>query len=100
MVTIIVAGCAGRMGQRITHLALKNKNITVGGVCEHKEHPSVKTDIGAMIGAGKTNLIIMPDLSYVIEKGDIIVEFTNPSVTVEHVHMALKYKKKIKLKNP
>ena len=95
MVTIIVAGCAGRMGQRITHLALKNKNITVGGVCEYKDHPSVNTDIGSMIGAGKTNLVIMPDLSHVMEKGDIIIEFTNPRVTVDHVNMALKHKKKM-----
>ena len=95
MVTIIVAGCAGRMGQRITHLALKNKNITVGGVCESKEHPAVHTDIGSIIGAGKTHLVVMPDLSSVIDKGDVIIEFTNPRVTIEHVQLALKHKKKM-----
>ena len=95
MVRIIVAGCAGRMGRRIIRLALKNKNITIGGVFEHKDHPLVGTDIGTMIGAGKTNLIVKPDLTHVVDKGDVIIEFTNPSATVAHVQAALTHKKKM-----
>ncbi len=95
MVRIIVSGASGRMGQRIIRLGLNDKNITIGGVFEQQGHPLIGTDIGSQIGAGKTNLIIMSDLSSVVDKGDVIIEFTNPGATLDHLKTALKYKKKM-----
>ncbi|MBU1862394.1 MAG: 4-hydroxy-tetrahydrodipicolinate reductase [Candidatus Omnitrophica bacterium] len=95
MVRIIVAGCLGRMGRRIIRLGLEKKNVKVVGVFEHKENPAIGNDIGELIGVGKKGIAVMSTLSQVIDKGDVIIDFTTPSATIDHLKKALRFQKKM-----
>ena len=70
MIKIAVAGSHGKMGKRIIDLAEKDKGLDIVS----------KFDIGVPAE---------PE----IEKCDILIEFTAPQATVEHVKIAAKLKK-------
>ena len=95
MVKVIVAGCAGRMGRRIMTCAINNKNISLAGAFEWEKSPFVGTKVADLLGWAKTNCTIASSLSKIIDKGDVIIDFTSPQATFANVKEALKKKKKL-----
>jgi 4-hydroxy-tetrahydrodipicolinate reductase len=76
MIKLAISGCQGRMGQRITALALKDKVFKISALLENKNRPDV------------------PLLSYNIPvnfedaalKGSkVLIEFTTPQATLMHL---------------
>ncbi|RKX56003.1 MAG: 4-hydroxy-tetrahydrodipicolinate reductase, partial [Thermodesulfobacteriota bacterium] len=80
----IVAGAAGRMGRTITNLIFQHPEIDLVGAFEHPEHPAVGKDVGEIIGIPKTGIIIENSLEKVIEKGDVLIDFTFHKASLEH----------------
>ncbi|WP_022852927.1 4-hydroxy-tetrahydrodipicolinate reductase [Thermodesulfatator atlanticus] len=76
MVKAIVAGAAGRMGTRIIHNILEADDITLVGAFERPDSPAVGKDVGEIIGKPPLGVIIEDSLEKVIEKGDVIIDFT------------------------
>jgi len=89
----IVAGAAGRMGGTITNLIFQHPEIDLVGAFEHPEHPAVGKDVGEIIGIPKTGIIIENSLEKVIEKGDVLIDFTFHKASLEHARINAKYKK-------
>lgn len=75
MIKLIVSGCCGKMGKRIIAKARQDKEFKLVGEIEDKVHPELN---------------INPE---VIKDGDVLIEFTTPSATVEHLGIAKKYRK-------
>ncbi len=92
-VKAIVAGAAGRMGKTIINLIFQNKDIDLVGAFEHPEHPSVGRDVGEVVGLPKTGIIIENSLEKVIEKGEVIIDFTFHKASLEHARINAHYKK-------
>lgn len=86
MIKLSISGCCGKMGSKITNLALLDKRFQVVCLLEEKSHNQ--------IGMKKNGVVISgnPDN---IKDSDVLIEFTNPSATIEHLAIALKYKKSI-----
>lgn len=88
MVKIIITGVCGRMGSMILKLALADPNCTVSGVTEIEHHPSVgKCAEAVIVGAGNA-LIVEGSLARVIDKGDVVIDFTEPKATLENFRLA------------
>ena len=92
MVKAIVLGVCGRMGTRIAHWVIATEGIEMVGAVEGHGHPAVGKDVGEVLGAGKTGIKIVDDLGKVIDKGDVVIDFTHHEATV--VNMALAAEKK------
>ena len=56
MLKLAVAGSTGRMGDRITTLALDIEEIKLAGALEKKGHGDLGRDIGEVIGVGQTGV--------------------------------------------
>jgi 4-hydroxy-tetrahydrodipicolinate reductase len=95
MVRIIVAGCVGRMGQRIAALGFNDARITVGGGFDQASSPMVGMDIGDMVGVGKRQIAVAPSIDQIVDNGEVIVDFTSPASTMGHIACALKHAKKM-----
>lgn len=93
MVRIIIFGAAGRMGSTILKLALKDEEIEVCGLVERKDHPFVGKDGGLLVGSERLGIEIVDDLSKVLDRGDVVIDFSSPSVTLYNFR-AVKEKKK------
>lgn len=95
MVEVIVAGVAGKMGSRITALIKDYPDLKLVGAFEKKGHEVVGKDAGEIIGAGHMNIPIEDDLNKVIDRGNVVISFTTPEASLDHLNITLKNKKAI-----
>jgi 4-hydroxy-tetrahydrodipicolinate reductase len=80
MIKICVSGCCGKMGKRICELAMEDSEIKLISGIERKNHP----DIGKSI-FDKTNAIIFDDIKKAIKNVNVLIEFSTPEATIEHL---------------
>ncbi len=93
MVRIIVTGVTGRMGSRIAALAREYPDLEFAGAVERKGHEAVGKDIGRFAGTGETGVKVTDKLEDVIDKGDVIIDFTSTGSTLQHLKIAAGHKK-------
>ncbi|GAB5047407.1 4-hydroxy-tetrahydrodipicolinate reductase [Thermodesulfovibrio sp. TK110] len=93
MIKITVCGAAGRMGSRIIALSKDYQEIQVVGAVESKNNPKLGIDAGVVAGLGEIGVKIVDDIEKVIDNTDIVLHFTNPEATLEHLEIVKKYKK-------
>ncbi len=82
MTRVIVAGAAGRMGQRISYMVHQHPALTLAGGFERPEHPAIGKDIGEIAAFGTTGVTISAGLDAVIDQGDVIIDFTFHEATM------------------
>lgn len=76
MIQLSVSGCWGRMGQRITHLALADKEFKIKTLLEYAGHPNAKEKLeGFSVSTNGADL----------EGSDVLIEFTTPQATMENL---------------
>ncbi|MDI6785522.1 MAG: 4-hydroxy-tetrahydrodipicolinate reductase [bacterium] len=92
---VIVTGAAGRMGRSIIAAIYEDPNLLLTGVVEKRGNKYIKQDAGILAGVGSTGLKIIDNIEEVIEEGDVIIEFTDPSATMEHLKYAHNFNKKM-----
>lgn len=88
MIKVIVAGAAGRMGQRIIHNINQARDLTLTAAFEHPGNPKVGQDIGQVAGLSETGIEISGALEEVIDQGDVIIDFTAPEATLKNIEQA------------
>ncbi len=95
MIDIIISGYCGKMGRRIAALALEDNDFKIVGGLEYKGHFLLNKDIGEIIGKEKTGVYLKDNLEEIIKKSDVLIEFTSPQATLEHLEIAKKFKKAV-----
>lgn len=78
MTRVAICGIAGRMGVRISHLALESDDLDVSGGVEYVGSPVIGKDVGEIIGHEKLGVHIVEDLETTIKNVDVVVAFTAP----------------------
>ena len=85
MTKIVVAGAAGRMGGRLVTLLQQSEGLTLVGAVEGKGHPAIGKDAGEAAGCGRTGVLIVDDLKSVIERSDVLIDFSAPAASLDHL---------------
>lgn len=86
MIKIAISGCAGKMGTRIFNLALEDKDLKpVVGLEQEMFLPLCPEAKGFKASDDPDD----------INMADVLIEFTSPEATMEHLECALKYKKAV-----
>jgi 4-hydroxy-tetrahydrodipicolinate reductase len=88
VVELVVAGAAGRMGGRIIALSRDAADLRVVGAFERPGHSSLGQDAGEIAGAGHLGVPIAADPAPLLARGRILVEFTAPEASLEHLRLA------------
>lgn len=91
MTRVIVAGAAGRMGQRICYMVHTDPGLELAAAFEHADSPAVGRDVGETCGVGKIGVAIAPGLEAVIGQGDVIIDFTFHQATMQFAALAAKH---------
>lgn len=91
MTKVIIAGATGRMGQTIAHLVQAHPELEYTGAFEAAGNPSVGRDIGEIVFGEKNGVIIGESLESVIDQGDVIIDFTFHTATMEFARIAAKH---------
>jgi 4-hydroxy-tetrahydrodipicolinate reductase len=84
MLKVVVCGACGRMGKEIIVRVCQLKEMKLIGAIEAPDHPFVGENIGGVK--------IKSDLEKAIQLGCVIIEFTTPSATIQHLKIAGKKK--------
>ncbi|HBA53382.1 4-hydroxy-tetrahydrodipicolinate reductase [Syntrophorhabdus aromaticivorans] len=87
MTNIIITGVCGRMGAAIFKLALKDPDLAVVGIVETKDHPAVGRHAESLIAGAGNSLIVEDDLAKVVDKGEVVIDFTQPRSSLEHFRL-------------
>ncbi len=90
MLKVIVAGAAGRMGGRVLNIMGAHPEIQVTGALEKKGHPAVGEDLGRLVAPALSGIIVEDDLSKILPDADVVVSFTMPEASVEHLREVAK----------
>ncbi len=88
MIKLGIAGACGKMGRRIFELAGHDKDIEVALVLEKKGTPLIGKELGRLKVSSN------PDGLFLV---DVLVDFTSPVATDEHLDYVAKYKKALVL---
>lgn len=93
MIKVIVTGALGRMGKEISRLVLKQEGMMLSGATERAGHSDIGKDLGVLLGEEKTGVTLGDSLEKIISAGEVIIDFTSPKSTLEHLALAVKNKK-------
>ncbi len=82
---IAIAGAGGRMGRRLIEATVQANNTSLCVALEHQGSNFIGQDAGELAGIGKVDIPIINDLSAVINKFEVLINFTTPEATLEHL---------------
>lgn len=93
MTKVIIAGAAGRMGYRLVSLIRDSTALTLAGALEGKGHAALGKDAGEIAGSGRAGLLVTDDLSVLMERGEVVIEFSAPEATLEHMRTVAQHQR-------
>jgi 4-hydroxy-tetrahydrodipicolinate reductase len=85
---IAINGAAGRMGQRLVHLAREDSELALGAALEAPGHPLLGRDIGEICGLGPLSIPLRADLPPG-GRMDVVVDFSAPEGTMDVLHLCM-----------
>ncbi|WP_028317044.1 4-hydroxy-tetrahydrodipicolinate reductase [Desulfobulbus elongatus] len=88
MTRVIVAGASGRMGQRIIHMVQAHPGLQLSGAFERPGSPAIGKDAGAISGLGETGVVVTEGLASVIDRADVLIDFTFHEATIDFARQA------------
>ena len=86
-VDVVVAGAAGRMGSRIVACLHESAGLRLVAALEAPAHPALGRDAGEVAGIGALGVAIEPDGNRAIAADRVVVEFSTPEATLEHLRL-------------
>ena len=95
MVKAIVTGAAGRMGSRIISIIRDTEGIELSGALERNGNPAIGKDAGFFSGGALSGISITSSLEQVIDKGDVVIDFTAAEASIENLKVVSKAGKAI-----
>lgn len=75
---LIINGAAGRMGRRITAMAVESDKFEIVAAVDTAAHPDTGKDIGLASGVGEVGVNISPDYP---AEADVMIDFSLPEAT-------------------
>ncbi len=93
MMQVAVAGAAGRMGRTLIEAISAMQGMRLSAAIEFPGSPAIGSDAGTLAGVGALDVPVTGDIAE--RDFDVLVEFTRPEPTLEHLDYCVAHKKKI-----
>ena len=89
MIRVIINGACGRMGRLIIQGVTQQADMEIAGAIEYPEHPQIGSDAGVVAGIGEIGVVITGELNDVLGDADVVIEFSKPEATLEHLRQVV-----------
>jgi len=86
MVKVIVCGACGRMGRKIADILSQDEETQLVGAIEAKAHKALGTEVIPKVK-------VTDNLEKIIDRAEVVIDFTNPQASLENLEVAAKFKK-------
>lgn len=94
-IRIAIVGVAGRMGKTLMEACAEQVALEVTVATVHPHSPLLNIDSGALAGVGENKVITAPSLDAAANDFDVLIDFTRPEPTLEHLQWCVANNKKI-----
>ncbi len=84
---VVVAGAAGRMGNRIIACLADTPDLRLVAALEAPGHAASGRDAGELAGVAKTGVSVGTDAAAAIERDRILIEFSVPEASLAHLKL-------------
>lgn len=93
MINIAIVGAAGRMGKILIEACTESDDTRLSVATEHSDSSLIGADAGEVAGVGKNNVIIAASLDDAENDFDVLVDFTRPAPTLNHLDWCVRNNK-------
>src|SRR5262247_1108133 len=87
---IVVAGAAGRMGNRIIACLADVSDLRLVAALEAAGHAALGRDAGELAGVGKAGVSVGADAAAEITRDRVLIEFSVPEASLAHLRLVAK----------
>lgn len=84
---IVVAGAAGRMGNRIIACLADTADLRLVAALEAPGHAAIGRDAGELAGIGKGGVSVGADAAAEIKRDRVLIEFSVPEASLAHLRL-------------
>ncbi|MTI11151.1 MULTISPECIES: 4-hydroxy-tetrahydrodipicolinate reductase [Curvivirga] len=84
---VAIVGCAGRMGQMLVTEVINNPKCELSGATDRAGSSAIGRDAAAIAGLEPCGVIVEDDAARVIMEADVVIDFTAPAATVDHLRL-------------
>lgn len=95
MIRVAVVGAAGRMGKNLIRAVCETEGMELSAATEHPDSSLIGTDAGELAGTGRLGVALAEDLAAVVDAFDVVIDFTRPEATMEHLALCREAGKQI-----
>ncbi len=92
---VAIVGAAGRMGGRLIQAVVAAPGLELVGATERPDHPQIGTNAGLLAAVGELGVTLSDNLEAVLEKADVLIDFTFPEVTLKNLEICARSGKKM-----
>ena len=86
-IDVVVAGAAGRMGNRIVACLRDTPDLRLVAALEAPGHGALGRDAGELAGVGRAGVAIGGDAAAAITRDRVLIEFSVPEASLEHLRL-------------
>lgn len=90
-----VVGAGGRMGRQLIQAVNNAEGVELGAAFERKGSSLVGADAGELAGIGHLGVSVTDDLASQVNHFDLLIDFTRPEGTLEHIAFCVAHNKKM-----
>ncbi|ACL33703.1 4-hydroxy-tetrahydrodipicolinate reductase [Glaesserella parasuis] len=90
-----VVGAGGRMGRQLIQAVNNTEGVELGSAFERKGSSLVGADAGELAGIGHLGVTVTDDLASQLNHFDLLIDFTRPEGTLEHIAFCVAHNKKM-----
>ena len=89
MIRVVITGVCGRMGRCLTRGIAKEPDMRLVGAVQYPSHPQIGHDAGVVAGIDKIGVPVTGTLDDVLHNSDVVIEFSNPKATLDHLQQVV-----------
>lgn len=82
---LLIPGAAGRMGRMLVRTIAESGDLRLGAAMEHAGHSLLGRDAGEVAEVSPNGVAITADLATALAAADVVIDFTAPDATVNHL---------------
>jgi len=87
MTRIAIPGAAGRMGRTLIDACGRADDVQLGAATERPGHDLLGSDAGMVAGVGELGVAIADDIASVVDRFDVLIDFTAPEASLAHLEL-------------
>ncbi|MEA3276266.1 MAG: 4-hydroxy-tetrahydrodipicolinate reductase [Pseudomonadota bacterium] len=84
-IRVAIAGAGGRMGRALVQAVTEAEGLGLAVASEQPGSSFLGADAGELAGVGRLGVEIRPDLEPVLDGFDVLIDFTAPAATMQHL---------------